>query len=276
MTSHASFSRRDGYGILQQENQELRIQLKSAQDYIKIIERKLDELNKNSNGQRTSTNDQDVQQMQNQLQQLQLVGNDVQILQREKQHMVSELKANKKQLHICQQTIERLQAENYAFKLENDTYREDFRRERGDREKTQSKLIEMEKELEASRTLVSQYSEQLMGQAAARRQAAVQKTREDYYRAHPYSPSARQHRRNSYVGRGQSLGRVVCDAETTQQQTGEDIIDSLVEPHTSRSSSVSSSGSDLQCPKCNQVYRIDDHSTFLEHIDACHNYSVMD
>ena len=43
---------------------------------------------------------------------------------------------------------------NYAFKLENETYKEDFRREREDREKAQSRIIELEKDLEVARTLV--------------------------------------------------------------------------------------------------------------------------
>jgi len=249
---------------IQQENKELRIRLKSAQDYIKVVEGKLMTANDPNCNQVQQNHD--IIQMENQLQQLQLVGVDVQQLHRDKQLLQAELMTSRNQLELFHKSVERLKQANYAFKLENDTYREDFSRERQDREKAQSRIIELEKDLEVARTLLTQYSEQHAVSALQRRAASVQKIREDYYRAHPYGPTAR-HRRNSYIGR--SAGRIVCDGDD------EDVIDSLTEPQSptsgpsSRTSSVSSSSNSLQCPKCNAEWPIDNHCAFLEHIDVC-------
>jgi len=251
---------------IQQENQELRIQLKSAQDYIKVVEGQLDKSKSTNDTNRNQVqHGNDILQMENQLQQLQLVGNEVQSLQRDKQILSAELMTSRNQLELFQKSIERLKEANYAFKLENDTYKEDFKRERHDREKAQSRIVELEKDLEIARTLLNQYSEQHALSASQRRANVVQKIREDYYRAHPYCPTAR-HRRNSYIGR--SAGRIVCDGED------EDVIDSLVEPQSPTSgpsprTSVSSDSNTLQCPKCNAEWPIDSHCEFLEHIDVC-------
>jgi len=134
-----------------------------------------------------------------------------------------------------------------AYKEQMQLYVEDFTHERNDREQAQSKVIQLESELiqakqqlEINSTLSHNFSEP---------GASVQEQGVN---------SAPNHEHGQAVYRSRGGGMVVCD--------GNDIIDSLVE---STDEQNQPSSFDLECPKCQSGYSIDQHGDFIEHVSTC-------
>jgi len=210
---------------------QLKIQLKSALDYIKILEK-----------ERVSTSNTKSQ----------------------KPTLSEQLDAAQGENQILKKTISDLKEDYNFVKYQCKVFEEDFKKEQIERLTVSKKLAAIERELQDTRTVLEQYSAFHAQTAADRRQESMQKIRNDYYRSqqqhYPYQSGF-----SGFVGRG--VARVECDGEAAD----EDIIDSLVEPDDNPGIATSSctSSSDLLCPKCNAGFCVDEHVAFIDHVDAC-------
>jgi len=149
---------------------------------------------------------------------------------------------------------------------------ENFKQERRDREKAQSKVIDLEKELSLYKDLLNDRTQHKASKAHKRRQEALTRIRRDYYGSTPSAPPHQPHHDEQPVFRNRGGGIVVCDGDDERPLAeDEDIIDCLVEPEVSNAlqSSSNSSQKDLECPKCSMGFDIVQHVEFLDHIDQC-------
>lgn len=110
-------------------------------------------------------------------------------------------------------------------------------------------------ELEALRELLSDRT----SNAQQRRQKAIQKIRQEYYRKDCSSSPMYQQ---------EGYGIIVCDGKQTQPLIyDEDIIDSLVEPMVNNVEIPQQTEGQLQCARCQKVYSVIDYIKFLKHVN---------
>lgn len=240
---------------------QLKIQLKSALDYIKILEKERESNPKcNRIGQPT---DYPANPCHCSLLTTEKV-NTSDTKKSQKATLSEQLDAAKDDNQILKKTISDLKEDYNLVKYQCKVFEEDFKKEQIERLNVSKKLAVVERELQDTRAVLEQYSALHAQTAADRRRESMQKIRNDYYRSqqqhYPYQSSY-----GDFVGRG--VARVECDGEAAD----EDIIDSLVEPDDNPGIAASSctSNTDLLCPKCNAGFCVDEHVAFIDHVDAC-------
>lgn len=152
---------------------------------------------------------------------------------------------------------------------------DDFKQERTDRENAMSRVVDLEKELESSmKKLQSSFNAATTFSQDEWRNDLIAQIKRDYYHndeCHHFHEPKDPHHTNYFPT---AHGRVECDDGTLA--ASEDIIDTLTEPAWMTSDlsvdDVAIVPSDeLICPKCSKAYKVDDHVSFLSHIDLCTN-----
>jgi len=201
-------------------------------------------------------------------------------MQLENQHLREELtRVREEMTRLRNQPRPRQVDEEHVQMLEQQIQicTEDFQQERGDREKAQAKVAELETEVDLLKRQLEQFQMSRMARLRAQRDNAL-----NYYRNQHYSN----------YGRGapsgmRARGMIVADGddEEVDPNLEEDQIDSLqssvslqahasanelAEPEPDSETPTSSSRDDaLQCPRCKKEYPAEEHNGFLEHIDEC-------